>query len=75
MRVSSYTLSCVSQCRTVAGFLLLQALSRRPSLCLEAELSRQLKGLAGWLKSPGTTTRGLPALLEASQDNWGGAGK
>lgn len=56
---------------TLAGFLLLQALCLKPTLCLAAELSRQPNGLAGWLKSPGTVTRGLTALLEAAQDNWG----
>lgn len=52
---------------TLAGLLL--AFCLRASLCLAAELSRQTKGLAGWLKSPGTT-RGLTALLEAAQDSW-----
>lgn len=51
---------------TLAGFLLLCALGLKPSLCLAAELSRQANGLAGWLKSTGTT-KGLTALLE---DNW-----
>lgn len=55
---------------TLIGFLLWQALLLRPRLCLAAELSRQAKGLAGWLKSPGATTRGLTALLEGPQDNW-----
>lgn len=59
----------MSLCLTLAGFLLLQALFLRPSLCLAAELSRQPKGLAGRLKSPGTT-RGLIALLEAAQESW-----
>lgn len=58
-----------SECLTQTGFLLLQALCLRPSLCLAAELSRQPKGLAGRLKSPGTTS-GLSAPLEAAQDNW-----
>lgn len=52
---------------TLAGLLL--AFCLRASLCLAAELFRQTKGLAGWLKSPGTT-RGLTALLEAVQDSW-----
>ena len=38
-------------------------------------MSRQPKGLAGWLKSPGTATRGLIALLEATHDNWAIAGE
>lgn len=59
----------VSAGLTLAGFLLLQALCLRPILCLAAELSRQPTGLAGSLKSPGTT-RGLTALLEAPQDSW-----